>query len=118
MTDVTRRDDVHALVAHARDAHGRLDVLINNAGIGPISPLDDLEVDEWDAMIDVNLKGVLHGIAAALPVFRAQGFGHFVNTARPPRTDPARRWRSTPRRSSPCGRSPRACARRPGRTCA
>jgi NADP-dependent 3-hydroxy acid dehydrogenase YdfG len=61
--------------------YGRLDVLINNAGIGPISPLDDLRVDEWDAMVDVNLKGVLHGIAAALPVFRAQGSGHFVNTA-------------------------------------
>jgi NADP-dependent 3-hydroxy acid dehydrogenase YdfG len=81
VTDVTRRDDVHALVAHARDVHGRLDVLISNAGIGPISPLDELKVDEWDAMIDVNLKGVLHGIAAALPVFREQGFGHFVNTS-------------------------------------
>ena len=80
-TDVTRRDDLHALVALAQQRYGRLDVLINNAGIGPISPLDDLRVDEWDAMVDVNVKGVLHGIAAALPVFRAQGSGHFVNTA-------------------------------------
>jgi len=80
-TDVTRREDLHALVALAQERYGRLDVLINNAGIGPISPLDDLRVDEWDAMIDVNVKGVLHGIAAALPVFRAQGSGHFVNTA-------------------------------------
>ncbi len=78
-TDVTRRADLDALVAHARERHGRLDVLVNNAGIGPISPLDDLHVDEWDAMIDVNLRGVLYGIAAALPVFRAQGFGHIVN---------------------------------------
>jgi NADP-dependent 3-hydroxy acid dehydrogenase YdfG len=81
VTDVTRRDDLHALVAHAREMHGRLDVLISNAGIGPISPLDELKVDEWDAMIDVNLKGVLNGIAAALPVFREQGSGHFVNTS-------------------------------------
>jgi len=80
-TDVTRREDLHALVALAQERYGRLDVLINNAGIGPISPLDDLRVDEWDAMVDVNVKGVLHGIAAALPVFRAQGSGHFVNTA-------------------------------------
>jgi NADP-dependent 3-hydroxy acid dehydrogenase YdfG len=56
-------------------------VLVNNAGIGPISPLDDLRVEEWEEMIDVNIKGVLYGIAAALPVFRTQGFGHFVNTA-------------------------------------
>ena len=80
-TDVTRREDLHALVALAQERYGRLDVLINNAGIGPISPLDDLRVDEWEAMVDVNVKGVLHGIAAALPVFRAQGSGHFVNTA-------------------------------------
>ena len=56
-------------------------MLVNNTGAGLISPLDDLRVDEWDQMIDVNVKGVLHGIAAALPVFRAQGTGHFVTTA-------------------------------------
>ena len=81
VTDVARRDDLRALVAHARETHGRLDVLISNAGIGPISPLDELRVDEWDAMIDVNLRGVLNGIAAALPVFREQGSGHFVHTS-------------------------------------
>jgi len=54
-------------------------VLINNAGIGLISRFDDLRVEDWEEMIDVNLKGVLYGIAAALPVFRQQGFGHFVN---------------------------------------
>ena len=80
-TDVKRRDDVAALVELACARFGRLDVLINNAGIGPISPLDELRVEEWEEMIDVNVKGVLYGIAAALPVFRRQGSGHFVNVA-------------------------------------
>src|SRR5260370_15262042 len=80
-TDVRRRDDVSALVKLACERYGKLDVLVNNAGIGPIAPLDDLRVEEWEDMIDINIKGVLYGIAAALPVFRRQGFGHFVNTA-------------------------------------
>lgn len=79
-TDVRRREDLHALVALADKEFGRLDVLVSNAGVGPISPLDDLRVDEWDQMVDVNIKGLLHGIAAALPVFRRQGAGHFVTT--------------------------------------
>ncbi|MGW2254297.1 SDR family oxidoreductase [Kitasatospora sp. NPDC001660] len=77
--DVTRRADLAALVALARERFGRLDALVSNAGIGPVSPLDDLRVEDWEAMVDVNLKGVLYGIAAALPAFRAQGGGHFVN---------------------------------------
>jgi NADP-dependent 3-hydroxy acid dehydrogenase YdfG len=79
-TDVTRRDDVSKLVALACTRFGKLDVLVSNAGIGLISLLDDLRVEDWEEMIDVNIKGMLYGIAAALPVFRKQGFGHFVNT--------------------------------------
>src|SRR6476620_10674713 len=78
-TDVTRREDLSGLVRLARERYGKLDVLVSNAGVGLISPLDDLRVEDWEEMIDVNLKGVLYGIAAALPVFRRQGFGHFVN---------------------------------------
>ncbi len=80
-TDVKRRDDLSGLVKLACERYGKLDVLVNNAGIGPVSPLDDLRVEDWEEMIDINIKGVLYGIAAALPVFRKQGFGHFVNTA-------------------------------------
>ncbi|MEV6825119.1 SDR family oxidoreductase [Amycolatopsis sp. NPDC051102] len=78
--DVTRRADLERLVALAVDRFGRLDVLVGNAGVARIAPVAALDVDAWDAMIDVNLRGVLHGIAAALPVFRAQGRGHFVTT--------------------------------------
>ena len=77
--DVTKREDLALFVKKAQDRFGRLDVLINNAGLMPLSPLDDLRVDEWDRMIDVNIKGVLYGIAAALPVFRKQESGHFIN---------------------------------------
>jgi len=69
-TDVKRREGLSNLVKLACERYGRLDVLVNNAGIGPISPLDDLRVAEWEDMIDINIKGVLYGIAAALPVFR------------------------------------------------
>ncbi len=80
-TDVRRRDDLSNLINLASERYGKLDVLINNAGVMPVSPLDDLRVEDWEEMIDVNIKGVLYGIAAALPVFRTQGFGHFVNIA-------------------------------------
>jgi NADP-dependent 3-hydroxy acid dehydrogenase YdfG len=79
--DVTRRADLVALVALARKRFGCLDVLISNAGVMPIGPLKDLAVDDWEEMVDVNVKGVLFGIAAALPVFREQGAGHFIHTA-------------------------------------
>jgi NADP-dependent 3-hydroxy acid dehydrogenase YdfG len=77
-TDVKRREDLAALVEMACARFGRLDVLVSNAGIGPISRLDELRLADWEEMIDVNLKGFLYGIAAALPVFRKQGLGHFV----------------------------------------
>lgn len=80
VTDVTRREDVSQLVELAVEQYGKVDVLLNNAGIAPISLLDELRVEDWENMIDVNVKGVLYGIAAALPIFRRQGFGHFINT--------------------------------------
>ena len=79
VTDVTRRADLEALVAQAVDRFGRLDAIVNNAGIGPVSRFDALRIADWDAMIDVNLRGTLYGIAAALPVFGRQGRGHVVN---------------------------------------
>lgn len=78
-TDVSRRDDVAHLVQQAIAQFGRVDVLVNNAGIMPLSPLAKLKVDEWDQMIDVNVKGVLYGIAAVLPTMQAQKSGHIIN---------------------------------------
>ncbi|MBC7807176.1 MAG: SDR family oxidoreductase [Akkermansiaceae bacterium] len=80
-TDVANRADVEALVERAKTAYGRVDVLINNAGVMPLSRLDELKVDEWDRMIDVNIKGTLYGIAAALPSMQEQGAGHIINIA-------------------------------------
>ena len=77
-TDVRDRASMQGLVDHACASFGRLDVLVANAGVGPISPLDELREADWNEMIEVNLKGVLHGIGAALPVFRKQDSGHFV----------------------------------------
>ena len=78
-TDVRQRADLEKLVALARERFGRLDVLVSNAGVGLLSRFDELRVADWEAMIEVNLLGVLYGVAAALPVFRQQGFGQFVN---------------------------------------
>jgi NADP-dependent 3-hydroxy acid dehydrogenase YdfG len=81
VTDVTKRADVEGLINTAVSRFGRIDVLINNAGLMAIAPLTEAKVDEWERMIDINIKGVLYGIAAALPVFRKQGSGHFINIA-------------------------------------
>ena len=77
--DVTRKEDLSALIETAVKTFGQVDVMINNAGLMAIAPISELRVDEWDRMIDINIKGVLYGIAAALPLFEAQGFGHFIN---------------------------------------
>ncbi|MGQ2998011.1 MULTISPECIES: SDR family oxidoreductase [Variovorax] len=79
--DVTRREDVQAFAAHAIARFGRIDVIVNNAGVMPLSPLASLKLDEWDRMIDVNIRGVLHGIAAVLPTMQKQGAGHVINVA-------------------------------------
>lgn len=78
-TDVKQREDLTNLVKLACDQFGRLDVIINNAGTSQLARIDELQVDDWEEMIDVNLKGVLYGIAAAIPIFRTQGSGHIIN---------------------------------------
>ncbi len=79
--DVTQLSDMQAFVEHAEAQHGPIDVIINNAGVMPLSPLDALKVDEWNRMIDVNVRGVLHGIAVVLPGMQARGRGQVINIA-------------------------------------
>lgn len=79
VTDVTDRNQVESLAAAAKEAFGRIDVLVNNAGLMPLAPLDALKVDEWEQMVDVNIKGVMYGIAAVLPTMREQHSGHILN---------------------------------------
>jgi NADP-dependent 3-hydroxy acid dehydrogenase YdfG len=85
--DVTQKEQLVDFIQFAQSQFGRVDVLVSNAGLMPLSFLEQLKVEEWDKMIDVNLKGVLYGIAAALPIFQAQNSGHFVNI-----TSVADRW--------------------------
>jgi NADP-dependent 3-hydroxy acid dehydrogenase YdfG len=85
--DVTQTEQLERFIQFSQAQFGRVDVLVSNAGLMPLSLIEQLKVEEWDKMIDVNLKGVLYGIAAALPVFQAQNSGHFVNI-----TSVADRW--------------------------
>jgi NADP-dependent 3-hydroxy acid dehydrogenase YdfG len=80
-SDVTNRGDVEALVKGAIDKHGRIDVIVNNSGIMPIAPMAAIKVEEWDRMIDVNIKGLLYGVAAVLPIMQKQKQGHIINIA-------------------------------------
>lgn len=81
VTDVTDRSQVEALAQAAKQTFGGIDVLLNNAGLMPLAPLDALKVDEWEQMLNVNLKGVLYGIAAVLPTMREQHRGHIINVS-------------------------------------
>ncbi|MDR6514632.1 SDR family oxidoreductase [Chryseobacterium camelliae] len=78
-TDVKHKADLVRLVNTAVEQYGRLDVLVNNAGVSQLSRIDELDTDGWEDMIDINLKGVLYGMAAAIPIFRQQQSGHIVN---------------------------------------
>src|SRR5262245_545603 len=80
-TDVTKRGDVEALVKGAMDKYGRIDVIVNNSGVMFIAPMAALKVEEWDRMIDVNIKGLLYGVAAVLPIMQKQKQGHIINIA-------------------------------------
>lgn len=79
--DVTELEQMREIVELAYRNYGRIDAIVNNAGVMPLSPLEALKIEEWNQMIDVNIRGVLHGIAAGLPVMKKQGFGHFINIA-------------------------------------
>ena len=79
--DVTQRDDTQKLADFTLEKYGRIDVMINNAGVMPLSPMSSMKVDEWDLMLDVNVRGVLYGIAAVLPTMQAQHAGHIINIA-------------------------------------
>ena len=93
--DVTSIEDMQRVASTARDTYGRLDVWVNNAGVMPLSPVAMNLIDEWNWMVDVNIKGVFNGVAAAQPIMREQGAGHFVNVSSvAPRVTPTDDWMS------------------------
>jgi NADP-dependent 3-hydroxy acid dehydrogenase YdfG len=102
-TDVADRQQVKKLVDAAVEAYGRVDVMINNAGLMPQALLERLQVEEWERMIDVNLKGVLYGIAAALPIMKQQRSGHFINVSSVAATRSGQASPFMPPRSLLCG---------------
>ncbi len=115
--DVRRLEDVQAFAAFAETTFGPIEVIVNNAGVMPLSPLKALKVDEWDRMIDVNVRGVLHGIAAVLPAMEARRARDTSSTSRRSAGTRCRpRPPCTARPSLRCARSPTDCARRPTRS--
>jgi NADP-dependent 3-hydroxy acid dehydrogenase YdfG len=110
--DVTSREDMKAFMDFGKAGFGRVDVPVNNAGIMLLSPMTALKVDEWDRMIDVNIRGVLNGIAAVLPDMKARGSGHIVNVASIGAHVVVPTLRSTLPQSLPCGRFRKACAKK------
>ena len=114
--DVTDRADVAAFADAAREAFGRIDVIVNNAGVMPLSLMASLKVDEWDRMVDVNIKGVLYGIAAVLPEMTARGSGHVINIASIGALAVSRRPPSIARPNMRCAPSPRGCGRKTTRS--
>jgi NADP-dependent 3-hydroxy acid dehydrogenase YdfG len=111
-TDVSQCAQVKALVDTAVQTYGRIDVMINNAGLMPQAPLERLKIDEWDQTIDVNIKGALYGIAAALPYMKEQKAGHIINVSSVAghKVVPASSCMRQP--STPCGLSQKGCARK------
>ena len=81
LTDVTSQSEVAALAKATKEAYGKIDVLVNNAGLMPLSPLAAVKVTEWETMVDVNIKGVLYGVAAVMPIMQAQKSGHIINVS-------------------------------------
>lgn len=111
-TDVTHCDQVKRLVDAGAQTYGRIDVMINNAGLMPQAPLERLKIDEWERMIDVNIKGVLYGIAAALPHMKRQKAG-ISSTCRPwPAIKSGKASRSMRRPNMPCAPCPKGCGKR------
>jgi NADP-dependent 3-hydroxy acid dehydrogenase YdfG len=111
-TDVTEYDQLKRLVDAAVKNYGRVDVMINNAGLMQQAPLERLSIDDWDRTIDVNIKGVLYGIAVALPYMKQRKTGHFINVSSVAGHIIGPNFQTMQLQSIPCVHCPRVCARR------